>query len=203
MRGIANPNAKAAPRRPSEPSERCHRDGSCYLGAAWASPRRHTLGRARIAVPGRRVGGPSRLGGLRRRLTVLGRRPGREKMSSGCVAASQKPAEDYRASSLHRGYRSPRWPPPRLRLLSGREEPAARPRPRETPIADESGRPPREQKAEKPTPQRTGKPSRAGGATSPLRQWTSSRGSNLKGMGGGATARTAPRRERPPQMSAR
>ena len=104
---------------------------------------------------------------------------------------------------LNRGYRIPRWPPPRLRLLSGREEPAARPRPRETTIADESARPPRDQKAEKPTPQRTGKPSRAGGATSPRQQWTSSRGSNRKGMGGGATAPTVRPLEPRHQTSAR
>ena len=125
---------------------------------------------ARDTAPERRVGGPSRLGGLRRRLTVLGRRPGREIMSSGCVAASQKPPEFYRASSPESRIPEPALAPARLRLLSGREEPAARPRPRETPIADAPARPPRDQKAEKPTPQRTGKPSRAGGATSPHQQ---------------------------------
>ena len=91
---------------------------------------------ARDTAPERRVGGPSRLGGLRRRLTVLGRRPGREIMSSGCVAASQKPPEFYRASSPESRIPEPALAPARLRLLSGREEPAARPRPRETPIAD-------------------------------------------------------------------
>ena len=56
-------------------------------------------GPCRIAVPGRRVGGPSRLGRLRRRLTVLGRRPGRNGMASTSTAASQRPPEFYRASS--------------------------------------------------------------------------------------------------------
>ena len=32
--GNVNPNAKAAPRCRSEPSERCYREGGCYLGGA-------------------------------------------------------------------------------------------------------------------------------------------------------------------------
>ena len=144
-------------------------DATATTASIWevraTSPRRLEPQHGPRYAPERRVGGPSRLGGLRRRLTVLGRRPGREIMSSAYVAASQKPPEFYRASSPESRIPEPALAPARLRLLSGREEPAARRRPRETPIADESARPPRDQKAEKPTPQRTGKPSRAGGAT--------------------------------------
>ena len=93
-----------------------------------------------------------------------------------------------------------RWPPRRPSILSGREEPTAGARPRETPISPAL----ESRKQKNPTPKRNaGKPSRAGGATSPLRQWTSSRGSNLKGMDDEVMARTAPRRERRHQMSAR
>ena len=89
-----------------------------------------------------------------------------------------------------------RWPPRRPRTLSGREEPAAGARPRETPIYAAR---PRDQKENLAT-RNAGKPSRAGGATSPRQQWTSSRGSNLKGMDDEVMARTALRRERPHQM---
>ena len=75
------------------------------------------MGVRRYRGPERRVGGPSQPGGPLEPLVVKGRQAAEELMSSGCVAASQKPPEDYRASS------------PASRI----PEPALAPAPSETP----------------------------------------------------------------------
>ena len=143
--------------------------------------------RGGIAVQERRVGGPSRLGRLRRRLTVLGRRLD-DSMASTSTQQRRKGRLNFiEPAPLNRGYRSPRRPPPRLRLLSGREEPAARPRPRETPHSGRI-RPP----APRPERQKIRPLTQASRVEPAARRLLfgsgpASRGSNLKGMGDEAT----------------
>ena len=153
--------------------------------------RRLILGQSQIRAPGRALAAQSVVSAPSRDQPSTKERFGRSQ-----PARRAKPEASAREKKVeYPPHLRARWPARRPRTLSGHEESPQRDLGRGNPHIARS----RRKQKNQPTPN-AGKPSRAGGATSPRRQWTSSRGSNLKGMDDGATARTVLPLEPRPQM---